>query len=218
MSLYVIGDLHLPGKQSKPMDVFGEKWKDHPDAIFSKWIATEKDTVVIAGDFSWATDLNDAEEDFRKIGMLPGKKILLKGNHDYWWSTVRKMQTFSKGLGNFEFLHNNSFEYNNISICGTRGWMPEMETETEDRKILEHEYLRLENSLKSANSDRKIVFLHFPPDTTMITIMKRYGITDCYHGHIHGNLEENYPDRTESGIQIRLISADHLNFGLYKII
>ena len=181
MAIYTIGDLHLSFHESKPMDIFGENWKEHERKIKNDWIekVTDKDLVIIPGDFSWATYLKDTYEDFRYINSLPGKKLLLKGNHDYWWTTLKSMREFTKenGFENIDFLYNTAYEFENCIIAGTRGWSQSQEEINE--KMIQRETQRLELSLKQANeilmqncqekenNERKeiIVFMHYPPIT-----------------------------------------------------
>ena len=181
MAIYTIGDLHLSFHESKPMDIFGENWKEHERKIKNDWIekVTDKDLVIIPGDFSWATYLKDTYEDFRYINSLPGKKLLLKGNHDYWWTTLKSMREYLKenGFDDIDFLYNTAYEFENCIIAGTRGWSQSQEEINE--KMIQRETQRLELSLKQANeilmqncqekenNERKeiIVFMHYPPIT-----------------------------------------------------
>ena len=163
MALYAIGDLHLSLGAPKPMDVFGGAWVGYMDKLAEGVTAiTENDTTVLLGDLSWALDLEHCREDFAWIDRIPGRKIILKGNHDYWWSTVSKFNRFCQenGFSNMEILNNNHFEYEGWAICGTRGWFFEEERSGEhDEKVFKRELLRLEASLKSAGDLPKMVFL-----------------------------------------------------------
>lgn len=230
MALYTIADLHLPLGINKPMDVFGKTWSGYVERLEYNWQRkiTPDDTVVIPGDFSWATYLEQSEKDFEFLNRLNGKKILLKGNHDYWWSTINKLENFIKnnGFENIHFLQNNSFIYDNITICGTRGWLsPSLESfSTEDRKIYDREILRLELSLKSADSSSEIyVFTHYPPispqyyDNDFVKMMKNYNVTKCFYGHLHSASHKNAVNGVIDGIEYRLISADYLQFDPHKI-
>ena len=184
MSIYVIGDLHLSFNENKPMDIFGDNWKGHEEKIKKDWIekVTDNDTVILPGDFSWSMHLEDAEEDFKFINDLPGKKLLLKGNHDYWWNTVTKMKKFlkEKNFQNIDFIFNEGYEIENYIIAGTRGWS--LLEEDKDEKVLNREIARLEASIRSglqkagqelgsetrenkeAESQKElIVFMHYPP-------------------------------------------------------
>ena len=170
MALYTISDLHLPIGVDKPMDIFGSKWTNYVQRLQKNWqsIVNPEDTVVLPGDFSWATYIEEAIPDFRYIDELPGKKIILKGNHDYWWETLSKLNRYTKEreYDDIFFLQNNYFEYNNIAICGTRGWnLPgSPHFGEDDKKIYAREVARLELSLSAAPEEsEKIVFTHFPP-------------------------------------------------------
>ncbi len=219
MSLYVIGDLHLSlsDKIDKPMDIFGDCWARHDDQLRNNWPATDDDTTVLAGDISWAMNFSELRPDFEFIEALPGKKIILKGNHDYWWTTLKKLKAFSADFPSISFLHNNSYEVGGVSICGTRGWITEP-GEPEDRKILLREAGRLRESLKSAKSKEKIVFLHYPPVTQaarcdeLLSILAEFGIKRCYYGHLHGKAIKGAFNGVTDGIEFRLISADFLGF------
>ena len=169
MALYTIGDLHLSEFSEKPMDVFGGVWQGYRDKIINNWneLITDDDMVVICGDISWGMSLKESLLDFRLIDSLPGKKLILKGNHDLWWDTVSKMKRFFKenDIKTIDFLHNNCYFYNSVAICGSRGWAWE-EGEAHDEKIWNRELLRLEASIKEAvkNKPEEIYcFLHYPP-------------------------------------------------------
>lgn len=234
MSIFVIGDLHLSFKNPKPMDIFGEHWAGHEEKIRNNWIENvrEEDLVIIPGDFSWETYLEDAKLDFEYLNNLPGKKLLLKGNHDYWWTTVTSMRNFLKenNFTNIDFLYNNSYEYENKIICGTRGWS--IADEEMDKKLINRELIRLELSLKEGiskygNDKEIIVFMHYPPITKarMITqqeaefvqIMKKYNVQRCYYGHLHGASISDAIEGNVEGIDFKLVSADGLDFKLLKI-
>ena len=235
MSIYVIGDLHLSFHENKPMSIFGENWEYHEDKIKVNWIENVKkdDLVVLLGDFSWSTYLRDTYNDFKYINELPGKKLLLKGNHDYWWTTVTSMKKFLRenNFNNIDFIYNSAYEYENYIIAGTRGWG--QNEEGEDKKLLKRETLRLEMSLKKAkelnenNQKEIIVFLHYPPITKnniqnneaneFISIMKKYKIRRCYYGHLHSNSIKEAVEGEYEGINFKLASADGLDFKLLKI-
>lgn len=234
MSIFVIGDLHLSFKNPKPMDIFGEHWAGHEEKIRNNWIENvrEEDLVIIPGDFSWETYLEDAKLDFEYLNNLPGKKLLLKGNHDYWWTTVTSMRNFLKenNFTNIDFLYNNSYEYENKIICGTRGWS--IADEEMDKKLINRELIRLELSLKEGiskygNDKEIIVFMHYPPITKarMITqqeaefvqLMKKYNVQRCYYGHLHGASILDAIEGNVEGIEFKLVSADGLDFKLLKI-
>ena len=224
MALYAISDLHLPLGINKPMDIFGKKWENYVDRLFENWQNTVKkeDTVVIPGDFSWATYLEESKADFDFLNSLNGKKILLKGNHDYWWTTMNKMKKFveENGYEDIEFLQNNSFEYKNISICGSRGWNTPMgNMSEEDQKIYDRELQRLDLSVKAAkNPDNVIIFTHFPPilkdyrENAMVDFMKSNNIKSCIFGHIHSSGIRNAVEGNIEGINYSLVSCDYREF------
>lgn len=235
MSIYTIGDLHLSFKENKPMDIFGGNWEEHYEKIKEDWNlkVKENDLVVLPGDFSWATYLKDTDEDFKYLNDLPGKKILLKGNHDYWWTTVTSMRKFlvENEFENIDFLHNNSFEYENKIIVGTRGWS-RTEGTVDDDKIINREVLRLELSIKDGiknfGEDKEIiVFMHYPPIiksnllnnelSGFVKIMKEYNVKRCYYGHLHSNSIRDAVEGEHFGIEFKLVSADGLDFKLYKV-
>ena len=240
MSIFVIGDLHLSFKNPKPMDIFGENWAGHEEKIRRNWIENvkEKDLVILPGDFSWETYLEDTKLDFEYLNSLPGKKLLLKGNHDYWWTTVTSMRKFLKenNFTNIDFLYNNSYEFENKIICGTRGWS--IIDEEMDKKLIKRELIRLELSLEDGiqkygnaqeNSNEKelIVFMHYPPITKariisqqeaeFVELMKKYNVKKCYYGHLHGASIEDAVEGNVEGIEFKLVSADGLDFKLLKI-
>ena len=240
MAIYAIGDLHLSFHENKPMDIFGENWKGHEEKIKQDWInkVKETDLVVIPGDFSWSTYLKDTYEDFKYLNSLPGKKLLLKGNHDYWWTTLKSMRNFLKenSFENIDFIFNNAYEFENYIIAGTRGWS---QTEEENEKFLNRETQRLEMSLKQAKEIQEkklqeeniekeiIVFMHYPPitnaqvekkeETSFIKIMKKYNIKKCYYGHLHGTAIKEAVEQEYQEINFKLVSADKLDFKLLKI-
>ena len=237
MAIYTIADLHLSFSSDKPMDVFGEIWNNYEERLKENWKnkITENDLVVLPGDFSWSMKLEDTYKDFEYLNNLPGKKILLKGNHDYWWTTVTKMRQFVKenNLNTIDFLQNESFEYENTIIAGTRGWII---NDSENEKIINRELERLKLSLKDAESKLKnsdedkeiIVFMHYPPVTyqainsleilKFVEIMKQYNVKKCYYGHLHSESLKTAFEGTVHGIEFRLISADYLEFNPMKVI
>lgn len=234
MSIFVIADLHLSFNQNKPMDIFGENWVGHEEKIRKNWIENvkENDVVVLPGDFSWETYLENTKLDFEYLNSLPGKKLLLKGNHDYWWSTVTSMRDFLKenNFTNIDFLYNNSYEYENKIICGTRGWS--IADEEMDKKIINRELIRLELSIKEGidkfgKNKEIIVFMHYPPitkariitqqETEFVEMMKKYNVRRCYYGHLHGASIADAIEGDFEGIEFKLISADGLDFKLMKI-
>lgn len=230
MAIYGISDLHLALGMDKPMDIFGSKWEKHEEKVRSNWInkVKENDLVVLPGDFSWAMYLEDAKKDFEYINNLPGKKLLLKGNHDYWWSTMTKMRAFLKenNFHNIDFIYNNSYLWEDKIIVGTRGWS---EQEEKPEKIIKRENLRLEAALKDGvnkfgNDKEIIVCMHYPPfnsyeelDLNFIKTMKKYNVTKCVYGHIHGNAQKEAIQGKIDGIQFSMISSDYTKFDLVKI-
>ena len=220
MAIYAIADTHLSFGTNKPMDSF-PGWNDYAARIEKNWnnLVTENDTVVIAGDISWAMNFEELKNDFDFINKLSGKKIILKGNHDYWWNTVSKMNAFleENDFKTISFLFNNAYDINGVSICGSRGWYFDSE-EAHDEKILNREVNRLIRSLESAESEEKIVFLHYPPITTnskceeILGVLKEYGIKKCYYGHLHGDAAKYAINETIEGISFELISCDKLGF------
>lgn len=231
MSIYAIADLHLPFGVDKPMNIFGKAWQDYTQKIFENWNSTVKpgDTVILPGDLSWATYLKDAYRDFEFINNLPGKKIITKGNHDYFFTTLSKMNKFlsENNFSTIKILQNNYFLVENVLICGTRGWDVEKKSE-EDLKILNREGIRLSLSLESAKNDfpnRDIyVFLHYPPilkdrkvNTVFTDIMEKYNVKKCFYGHLHANGINNAFLGNNNNVIFSLISADYLKFAPLKI-
>jgi predicted phosphohydrolase len=230
VSIYAIGDLHLSFANPKPMNIFGNNWNNHEEKIKLDWISKvkEEDTVVLPGDFSWAMNLKDTKKDFEYINNLPGRKIMSKGNHEYWWTTVTNIKKFLKenNFSNIDFLYNNSIEVEDKLICGTRGWNLNLESETSN-KIITREEIRLENSIQDAinkNLDKEIiVFMHYPPiikqnlNTGFFKILKKYNIKRCYYAHLHGNSIKEALNGVYDGIEFKLVSADGLDFKLLKI-
>lgn len=233
MALFTISDLHLPLGIDKPMDIFGRNWDNYVERIEEEWKKSvrEEDTVVLPGDFSWAMYLEESKKDFEFLDALPGNKILLKGNHDYWWSTLNKMKNFLKteGFLNIDFLQNNTFLYKNTAICGSRGWSYigyKEPKNKEDLAIYEREVLRLEMSLKAGvagSPDEIIVFMHYPPvspdcvDNKFTALLKEYGVKRCIYGHIHGAQSRNAVTGTIDGVQYMLVSCDCMGFSPVKL-
>ena len=222
MALYAIGDLHLCLGADKPMDVFGGAWVGYMEKLREglKMIQPE-DTTVLLGDLSWSLDLESAKADFEFIDQIPGRKIILKGNHDYWWSTAAKFAKFCQenGFSNQFILNNNHYEYNGYAICGTRGWFYEEERSGEhDEKVFKRELLRLEASLRSAGDLPKIVFLHYPPKykgyecPEILELLKRYDVRRCFYGHLHGASHALAMEGVWDGVEYRLVAADKIGF------
>ena len=222
MSLFAIGDLHLSLGTNKPMDVFGGAWAGYVEKLRQGLsIIGPEDTTVLCGDLSWGMDLESALEDFRFIAAIPGRKILLKGNHDYWWSTARKFYKLCEEheLTGMEILNNNCFFYGDIALCGTRGWFYEEDRNgTHDEKVFRREMIRLETSLKAAGEAEKYCFLHYPPRyrgyecPELIELMERYGVRQCCYGHLHGDSHRLAVQGEHDGIDYRMVSADYLGF------
>lgn len=227
MALYVIGDLHLSLGGDKPMDIFGDNWANHAQKLkdnFSK--LNSDDVTVLCGDLSWGMSLEQSREDFLFIHSLPGRKVILKGNHDYWWSTATKAKRFfaENGIDSIDILYNNSIEYGDYALCGTRGWFYEEERGSEhDKKLMQRELMRLEASLKAAGDREKIVFLHYPPIfqryecPEILALLKEHSVRRCYYGHIHGKGRSLSFNGTRDGTQFRLISADNVDFSPVKV-
>ena len=222
MALYAIGDLHLCLGAPKPMDIFGGAWVGYMEKLKEGLsVVKEEDTLVLMGDLSWALDLGNAKADFAWLNEFPGRKIILKGNHDYWWSTVRKFDAFcnDNSFENFHILHNNHFEYEGMAICGTRGWFFEEDRSGEhDEKVFKRELLRLEASLQSAGELPKMVFLHYPPRykgyecAEILEMLQKYEVRNCFYGHLHGASHGLAMEGMWNGVNFKLLSADRLNF------
>lgn len=228
MALYAIGDLHLSLSTNKPMDVFGDVWVNHTEKILAGFARVQdEDTVVLCGDSSWGISLEEALEDFRFIDRLPGRKILLKGNHDYWWETAAKMHAFfeKNQLHTLHLLHNNCWVYGDYAICGTRGWFRDEETadSAHNKKVLNREVMRLEMSLRAAEGKPILCFLHYPPlyrgysCPELLAVLKQYNVKMCCYGHLHGPSHKRAIEGNVGGIDFSLVSADYLNFQLKKI-
>lgn len=228
MALFVMGDLHLSLSSDKSMDIFGG-WENYVERIKDNWNreVSPEDTVVVPGDISWAMSLKEAEADFRFIHELPGRKIILKGNHDYWWTTAAKMNNFlaENGFDSIFILHNNYYAYESYGICGTRGWIND-DSEPADAKVLTREANRLEASISSAESAglEPLVFLHYPPlygneyNPDLLEVMYRHNIKRCWYGHIHGRKgHQNAVNGERDGIVFQLVSADYVQFYPVKI-
>ena len=223
MSIYVIADLHLSLGTDKPMDIFGG-WDNYIERLDKNWRSTVKseDTVVIAGDISWAMRLEQTFKDFSFIESLPGRKIFLKGNHDYWWTTRKKIEAYLKenNFKSISILFNSAEVVENFAVCGTRGWSYDCSTQ-EDVKILNREVGRLTMSIEQARKlDREvIVFLHYPPVfsgyecTEIMNVLREYKIKKCYYGHIHGKqIGKKAITGFHNGIDFHMISSDQVGF------
>lgn len=232
MAIYTIGDLHLSFGTDKPMDIFG--WGNHSEKIKQNWIKNvkEQDTVIIPGDFSWAMALEEAYQDFEFLNNLPGKKILSKGNHDYWWNTLAKMTKFlqENHFEKIDFLQNNSYLVEDKIIVGTRGWATNSWNSEENYKILKREKERLklsiEDGLQKFGKSREILcFLHYPPffkesvpeEIDFMETMRQYGIHKCYYAHLHGEAHREAFEGELKEIDFALVSSDFLDFKVKMI-
>ncbi len=225
MAIYTIGDLHLSLGSKKPMDVF-PGWQGYVQKLETNWrnVVKPEDTVVVAGDVSWAMHLEDTRSDFEFLQSLPGQKILLKGNHDYWWTTIKKMERYvaENGFDSLHFLHNNSYLVEGLALCGSRSWLFDAQ-EPHDEKVMNRELGRLRMSLDAAGDGEKVVFLHYPPiypnadARQVVEVLREYGVKRCYYGHLHGNSIRYAVQGVVDGIEYRLISADSLGFCPYKV-
>lgn len=220
MSLFAIADLHLSFGTDKPMDVF-PGWQNYTERIETNWrkVITPEDTIVIAGDVSWAMTLDGLTADFKFVQSLPGRKLIVKGNHDYWWDTISKMSKYVKnsGFDSISFIHNNAVEVDGIGVCGSRGWFYDG---SNDKKILMREAGRLDMSISAAEhlNAEPVVFLHYPPVcagyvcTEIMDVLKNHNIRRCYYGHLHGRAASKAFEGEHDGIVFRLISCDHTDF------
>ncbi len=231
MSIYAISDLHLSFEENKPMDIFGENWENHQEKIRKNWLNTvkENDLVLLPGDISWAMYLNDTYKTFEYLENLPGKKLLLKGNHDYWWTTITSMRNYLKEnkFNTIDFIYNNSYEFENCIICGTRGWTI-ADNDSENKKILNREVERLKISLNNAKENFKlqnkkiIVCLHYPPIkedvvSEFVNVMKDYNVDLCLYGHLHGTAQKEIKEGKIENIEFKMVSCDYTDFKLVKI-
>lgn len=229
MSIYAISDLHLSFNTNKPMNIFG--WENYEDRIKKDWKekVTENDLVLLPGDFSWEMKLEDTYQDFKFLNELSGKKILLKGNHDYWWNTVAKMEKFLKenDFDNIYFLYNNSYEFENTIIAGTRGWSL-IENDDENNRIRNRENARLtlsiEDGIKKYGEDKEIIVcMHYPPlnkdymKTEFTKTLEKYNVTKCIYGHLHGKTQEEGITGKINNIEYIMASCDYTDFKLIKI-
>lgn len=228
MALYAIGDLHLSFGSNKPMDVFGGVWNNYVEKLRDGLsVISEEDTTILLGDLTWALDLEEAKEDFAFINAIPGRKIILKGNHDYWWSTAKKFYTFCEenGFSQMYILNNNAYVYGDVAICGTRGWFFEEDAAlgSHNDKIFKREMIRLETSLKQAEGKEIYCFLHYPPRyrgyecEEILTLLKTYGVRLCCYGHLHGDSHKLAIEGIYDSVEFRLCAADFLGFQPLRI-
>ena len=209
------------------MDIFGSGWTDHVQRLENAFSALDDDDVIVlCGDTSWGIDFAESLADFRFIDAFPGKKLILKGNHDYWWNTAAKMKRFftENELNSLDIIHNNAFVYDDYAICGTRGWFYEEETSAHNAKVLNRELGRLEASLKAAEGRPILSFLHYPPLYTgyrcpeIIEKLEEYRVERCYYGHLHGPTHKRAIEGKLGGVEYHLVSADYLGFEPYKVL
>lgn len=239
MAIFTISDLHLSLSCDKPMEIFGSAWNNYIERTKSEWnnCVASDDTVFIGGDVSWAMHLEDCGRDFEFINSLNGSKVISKGNHDYWWESLTKMNKFleDNGFSTISFMQNNSFLYNDCLICGSRGWILPGDSgfSQNDRKIYERELQRLELSFADGRKKcvrqgiepvRRICILHYPPftrehvpDEGFVKMMRKYRVTDCFYGHLHASAAKNAFEGETGGISYKLVSADYLHFKPYMI-
>lgn len=225
MSIFTISDLHLSFGTDKPMNIF-RGWDNHTERLMANWnrLVGPQDTVVLPGDLSWALKLEETKNDFQFLKKLNGKKIILKGNHDLWWSTVKKLKDFfaENEISDVEILFNNTIIAENHAIAGTRGWFYD---DKADKKIVAREVGRLEKSLAEAEKTGLpvLVFLHYPPVygneicKEIFDVLKKHNIKKVYHGHIHG-AGFNNAVKTYDGVEFKLISCDCIDFTPYFIV
>ena len=225
MALYTIADLHLSLGADKPMDVFGGAWDGYLDKLKTNLACLRKeDTLVIPGDLSWGISLEESLPDFRFLDNLPGRKLLVKGNHDLWWETAAKMKRFfaANGITSIDFIHNNCHMYRNTALCGTRGWFFEEETGgMHDEKIMNREIGRLKTSLdaaKNTDAERIYCFMHYPPlfgkykCPRIAELLSQYGVSRCFYGHLHAESHKRAFEGMYGGVEYVLVAVDYLNF------
>ena len=230
MNIFAIGDLHLSGNPpQKPMHLFGNHWFNHWDKIQSDWLTRvkEDDIVLIAGDTSWAMNLQEALEDLQEISALPGRKILVKGNHDYWWQSISKLRsTINNRL---YFIQNDFMPINDYAICGSRGWTcpDDPNFQPQDEAIYHREITRVETSLAAAHCagfTKKILLLHYPQlyaidkPSGFSELFRQYNVTTCIFGHLHADSIKYAPTGMINGTACYLVACDALNFKLLPII
>lgn len=233
MSVYAMSDLHLALGVDKPMDVFGSGWSDYMQKIESNWNNTvnDEDTVIIGGDVSWAMYLGECYKDFSFIENLKGTKIISKGNHDYWWESITKLNRYvaDNGFNSIKFMYNNSFIVEDYAICGTRGWLlpGDDRFKTDDKKAYDRELIRFEISLsdmlksteQTVKSYQKVAVFHYPPfdkngvfDPGVCELLNKYNIKKCIYGHLHGKSTQTAIEGEHSGIKYKLVSSDYMKF------
>ena len=226
MRIFAIADLHLSLGTDKPMNIFGEKWTDHPEKIAKDWLeqVRNEDLVLLAGDHSWGLKLEEAMPDLSFIGALPGQKVLIKGNHDLWWQSRRKLESIMHP--SMKILQNEALVYDGWTICGTRGWInpQDQKLNQDDEKVYKRELMRLEASLAAADKALPIVaMMHYPPVTAsgeptgFSELLSQYGVDLCIYGHLHGETTRYAFEGELDGVEYHLVSADHLDFHLKRL-
>lgn len=228
MALYAISDLHLALNSDKPMDIFGSQWVKHHEKIKENWVSkiSEEDTVLIAGDISWSMKQDESKEDLDWISKLPGKKLIIKGNHDYWWNSITKLNSMYE---NIKFIQNNFFAYKDWAICGTRGWICKGSDKftQKDEKIYAREQIRLRLSLEEAKKngfENIICMVHYPPtnekfeESAFTEMFKEFGVEKVIYGHLHGNNLTNVLSGERDNVEYLLTSCDYIDFNPIKIL
>ena len=243
MALYALGDTHLSFSVDKPMDVFGGAWESYTEKLAQGLsVLTGEDTLVLCGDISWALSFDEAREDFAFLDRYPGRKLIVKGNHDYWWATAAKMRRFfdEQGFNSLDILHNNAWLYGDVALCGTRGWFYEEDSQqgSHDEKVFLRECARLEASLRAgmkllgaeggepspALGESLLVFLHYPPLSEgyrcdeIVDILTRFGVKRCFYGHLHGPAHNRAIEGEYRGVGYRLVSADYVDFQPVRVL
>ena len=226
MALYVLGDPHLSFRSQKPMDIFGGAWNGYVDKLRDGLsVLREEDTIVLAGDISWGMSLEESTEDFAFLDAFPGRKLIVKGNHDYWWTTANKTYRFweEHGFKTLNLLHNNCYEYGGYALCGTRGWFLDEDKNGHNQKVFNRELLRLETSLKAAGEKPKLVFLHYPPlyqgysCPEILNLLEQYQVRACYYGHLHGGSHRLALEGMHGSVDYHLVAGDYLGVHPLKI-
>lgn len=226
MALYVLGDPHLSFRSQKPMDIFGGAWNGYVDKLREGLsVLREEDTIILAGDISWGMSLEESTEDFAFLDAFPGRKLIVKGNHDYWWTTANKTYRFweEHGFKTLNLLHNNCYEYGGYALCGTRGWFLDEDKNGHNQKVFNRELLRLETSLKAAGEKPKLVFLHYPPlyqgysCPEILNLLEQYQVRACYYGHLHGGSHRLALEGMHGSVDYHLVAGDYLGFHPLKI-
>jgi len=231
MAIFAIGDTHLSFGTDKPMDVFGGKWNEYVKKLRENWerVVSPEDSVLIAGDVSWAMNYNELLEDFKFLDSLPGKKYLIKGNHDFWFDTMKKNRDFTQShdIKTIDFIHNDCVVIGDTAVCGTRGWFaPDQKNTAHDQKIYARELSRLKASLNAAKKTGKsdiIAVMHYPPlyrtyeCPEIMQMLSEYNVSTCVYGHIHSTAVSNSIEGNFFGVEYMLVSADTLDFEPRKI-